>query len=180
MLKANLPAYPGIQAKEKYFNSAVLIPFVLKDEEYYVLFQKRANHIRQGGEICFPGGQYDPDYDNNYEDTAIRETIEELGIERQKITIVGRLDTVLTPQGVTIDPFIGILDIEDVNELSIDTNEVERVFILPMSYFENTRPDEYRVRVEVQSSYIDEHGNENGKRDIGFCTINFWRNGREG
>ena len=159
-LRTKLPAHPGIQAKEKFFNSAVFIPLILINEEYYLLFQKRAHHIRQGGEICFPGGQHDPQQDHDYEHTAIRETIEELGIKQEKITVIGRLDTVLTPQGVTIDPFLGILDIKKTNELSIDKNEVAKVFILPMSYFENTPPEEYRVRVEVRSSYIDEHGHE--------------------
>jgi 8-oxo-dGTP pyrophosphatase MutT (NUDIX family) len=159
-LSTNLPKCPGIQAKEKFFNSAVFIPLILRNEEYHLLFQKRAHHIRQGGEICFPGGQHDPQQDHDYEHTAIRETIEELGIEREKITVIGRLDTVLTPQGVTIDPFLGILDIKNIDELSIDKNEVARVFILPMSHFENTNPEEYRVRVEVHSSYIDQYGHQ--------------------
>ena len=159
-LKAKLPKFPGIQAKEKYFNSAVLIPLVIRHNECHLLFQKRANHIRQGGEICFPGGQHDPRYDKNYQDTAIRETIEELGIVRNKISIIGQLDTYLAPQGVTVDPFIGILDIRDVHELSIDPNEVERVFLMPVSYFERTTPEVYHVRVEVQPSYIDKDGKE--------------------
>ncbi|GAK60273.1 phosphohydrolase, MUTT/NUDIX family protein [Candidatus Vecturithrix granuli] len=157
-LQARLPDYPGILARERFFNSAVLIPLVLKDEEIYVLFQKRANHIRQGGEVCFPGGQHDPELDADYRETAIRETIEELGVEREQISIIGRLDLFLAPQGVTIEPFVGMLNITDVHELSIDANEVERVFLLPMSYFETTPPQEYHVRVEVQPSYIDEQG----------------------
>lgn len=159
-LQAQLPARPGILARERFFNSAVLIPLVLKDEEVYVLFQKRVNHIRQGGEVCFPGGQHDPELDVDYQETAIRETIEELGIQREQISILGRLDLFLAPHGVTIEPFVGILSIADVHELSIDPNEVERVFLLPMSYFETTTPQEYHLRVEVQPSYIDEKGEE--------------------
>lgn len=159
-LQAQLPICPGILARERFFNSAVLIPLVLKDEEVYVLFQKRANHIRQGGEVCFPGGQHDPELDADYQETAIRETIEELGVEREQIRILGRLDLFLAPQGVTIEPFVGILNVADVHDLSLDANEVERVFLLPMSYFETTLPQEYHVRMEVQPSYIDEQGEE--------------------
>ncbi len=61
---------------------------------------------------------------------------------------------------MTIEPFVGILHIENVDELSIDPNEVERVFLLPMTYFENTLPQEYHVRVEVQPAYINEKGEE--------------------
>ena len=157
-LRANLPKNPQILARERFFNSAVLLPFVLKDAEYHLLFQKRANHIRQGGEICFPGGEHDPQNDKSYQDTAIRETIEELGIERQQINIIGRLDTFLAPHGVAIDPFVGILDIDDPNRLAIDANEVERVFTLPVSHFTNVKPDEYQIRVELQPSYVDIHG----------------------
>lgn len=159
-LQAQLPACPGILARERFFNSAVLIPLVLKNEEVYVLFQKRANHIRQEGEVCFPGGQHDSELDVDYQETAIRETIEELGIQREQISILGRLDLFLAPQGVTIEPFVGILSIAGVHELSPDPNEVERVFLLPMAYFETTTPQEYHVRVEVQPSYIDEKGEE--------------------
>lgn len=41
----NLPWGYG---KETLFNSAVLIPFVKIEGEYFILFQKRAKHIRQG------------------------------------------------------------------------------------------------------------------------------------
>jgi len=158
MLKIKLPKYPGIQGKDTYFNSAVLIPFIMKDGEYHLLFQKRAEHIRQGGEVCFPGGEHDPAQDTSYLDTAIRETVEELGIAREKITIEGMLDTIVAPMGTTIDPFIGILDIQNLNELRIDKNEVERVFLLPVSYFEQTEPEEYYMRLEIHPFYIDEHG----------------------
>ncbi|MDY0095769.1 MAG: CoA pyrophosphatase [Candidatus Vecturithrix sp.] len=159
-LRSQLPACPGILARDRFFNSAVLIPLVLKNDEVSVLFQKRANHIRQGGEICFPGGQYDPELDADYQETAVRETIEELGVKREQIQILGRLGTFLAPQGVTIEPFVGILHIENVDELLIDPNEVEGVFLLPMTYFENTLPQEYHVRVEVQPAYINEKGEE--------------------
>ncbi len=159
-LKAKLPKYPDILGKENFFNSAVLIPFILQGGECHLLFQKRANDIRQGGEVCFPGGRYDPQHDKDYEETAIRETIEELGIPREKISLLGRLDTFVAPHGVTIDPFVGILHVDNPDDCSIATNEVERVFTVPMSYFEQNPPDEYRLRVEVQPSYVDEHGVE--------------------
>lgn len=88
-LKTNLPQAPGILGKKEYFNSAVLVPLVMIDGDYNFLFQKRAAHIRQGGEICFPGGRYDPEKDFSCKETAIRETMEELGVERNIIKIEG-------------------------------------------------------------------------------------------
>ncbi|PIE31496.1 coenzyme A pyrophosphatase [candidate division KSB3 bacterium] len=159
-LKRHLPLCPDIQSREQYFNSAVLVPLVFQDNEYHLLFQKRANHIRQGGEICFPGGRYDSELDENSEATAIRETIEELGITRHDISLIGRLDMSVAPQGVIVEPFIGILNIGHIEALTIDTNEVEEVFLVPVSYFETTEPEKYHVYVESQPSYLDEHGIE--------------------
>jgi 8-oxo-dGTP pyrophosphatase MutT (NUDIX family) len=74
-LVKNLPDKPGVMARDRYFNSAVLIPIVKIKDEYYLIFQKRAAHIRQGGDICFPGGRKEEN-DKSFKDTALRETYE--------------------------------------------------------------------------------------------------------
>lgn len=147
-------------ARERYFNSSVLVPLVKLHGEYHFLFQKRAENIRQASEICFPGGKFDPKHDSNFEDTAIRETMEELGIKKDKIQIEGRFDTVVAAMGATVDSFLGTLKISNLNELDINKDEVEKVFTLPVSFFRNTEVEKYKVRLEVQPSYIDKKGNE--------------------
>jgi hypothetical protein len=72
-LKNVLPEIPGINGSEEYFKAAVLVLLVLLDEEYHLVFQKRVLNIRQGGEICFPGGHFDPGIDPDFEHTAIRD-----------------------------------------------------------------------------------------------------------
>lgn len=153
-----LPKVPSILEKEQYFNSAVLVLMVMIDEEYHFLFQQRASNIRQEGEICFPGGEYDPKIDKSYEQTAIRETIEELGIKRDRINVLGRQGTIVAPMGATVDSFIGVLEIDDLDKLNVNEEEVAEVFTLPVSYFEKHKPEKHKVRLEVQPSYIDESG----------------------
>lgn len=155
----NLPTVPGILRKNDFFNSAVVIPFVLKNGEYYLLFEKRAANIRQGGEICFPGGEYDPKLDKNFTETAVRETVEELGIDINKINVLGILDTLIGPMGVTVDSCLATLDIKDINELNIDNTEVEKVFIIPVSFFQDNPPQIYHVQLVVHPHYTDENGN---------------------
>jgi len=46
-LKMILPSSPGIMGKEEYFNAAVLIPFIKVNDEYHLLFEKRAAKIRK-------------------------------------------------------------------------------------------------------------------------------------
>ena len=155
----NLPSVPGILRKDEFFNSAVIIPLVFKDNGYHLLFEKRAANIRQGGEICFPGGEYDPKLDKNFTETAIRETIEELGISIDKINVLGVLDTLIGPMGVTVDSCIATLDINNLGELKIDKTEVENVFMIPVSFFENNPPDIYEVQLMVHPHFTDEKGN---------------------
>lgn len=148
-LCSKLPRYPGLMDKERYFNAAVLIPLVQQDNSYYFLFEKRAAHIRQGGEISFPGGKFEADNDKTCQEAAIRETEEELGLDRDRIYIQGRCDTYFSPRGITIDSFLAILDIDNVSELQPDRNEVEDIFILPVSWFIENKPQEYNLRLEI-------------------------------
>lgn len=159
-LKNKLPDNPGINGKEEYFNSAVLVLLMLINEEYHFVFEKRAAKIRQAGEICFPGGKFDPDLDISFQETAVRETVEELGVLPENISVFGSLDTVLANMGATVDAFLGVINISSLDELKINTGEVERVFTIPVSYFENTRPEIYKVNIVVHPSYINETGEE--------------------
>ncbi len=157
-LKEKLPKHPGILRKNDYMNSAVLIPLVMINGEYNFLFEKRAAHIRQGGEVCFPGGEIDPAIDSSCNDTAIRETVEELGISKDKILIIGSLDTLIGPMGVTVDSVIGILDIKNISSLNFDKNEVEKIFLVPVSFFAESEPEKYYVRLEINPTEINKNG----------------------
>ncbi|MDR3629464.1 MAG: CoA pyrophosphatase [Desulfocapsaceae bacterium] len=155
---AGLPAVPGILGRDLYFNSAVLVPFVLVGDDYHLLFQKRAAGIRQGHEICFPGGGHDEAVDLNFQETAIRETMEELGLPRKKITISGRLDTLVTPRGFIVETFIGTLAVKDLTELRPAVGEVAEIFTIPVSWFIDNEPEIYFTRVEMQPSSIGPDG----------------------
>lgn len=147
-----------ILGKDKYFNSAVLIPLIQVNEELHFLFEKRANHIRQGGEVSFPGGEFDSKKDQSFRQTAIRETSEELGIPAEIIKVIGKIGTLVAPMGVTVDPFVGFIPIKDLNEFSIDKNEVEKIFTVPVEHFLKKKPEEYTVKLEVHPSYTDKNG----------------------
>ncbi len=153
-----LPTVPGIFRKEEYFNSAVLVPLIEINNEYNFLFEKRSAGIRQGGEICFPGGEYDAGKDKTFQETAIRETVEELGITADKIKIIGNLDTFVGPMGITVDSFIALLDVTDLSTLNFDKNEVEKIFLIPVSFFIENQPETYKMRLELHSYYLNEKG----------------------
>ncbi len=151
-LKENFPKEPGILGRDKYFNSAILIPLIFRHGEYYLLFQKRAAHIRQGGDICFPGGGFE-EHDKTFLDTALRETHEEIGIKPQDVDVIGQLDTMVAPIGAVIEIYVGVIE-EEVLE------EVEKVVLVPMSQLKEHPAKEYTLRQVVQPSYIDSEGKE--------------------
>lgn len=157
-LAAILKNHNAVIGKDRYFNTAVLIPLVWIDDEYHILFEKRAAHIRQGGEVSFPGGEFDSLLDSGLEETAIRETIEELGINKSKINILGTMGTLVAPMGITLDVFVANINIENLDELKIDKNEVEKIFTLPASFFKFNEPEKFSVRVEAHPYYKSESG----------------------
>lgn len=162
-LITNIPKTPSVLGRDRYFNSAVLIPFIKIDGEFYLLFQKRAAHIRQGGDICFPGGGYE-EHDKSYKHTALRETKEELGIKKKDIKILGQLDTYVAPIGAVIEPFIGQIKKSALKKMKIDKNEVEKTFLIPLSFFKEHEPEEYTLKYEVHPYTI----NEDGEKEVHF------------
>lgn len=129
----------AIIGEEKYIVAAVLIAMVVIEGEEYIVLEKRASQIRQGGEISFPGGKYDV-ADLTTETTACRETYEELGIDRDKIEILGKFGSLITPRGMLLDIYIGQLNIKNVKEMRFNTIEVEKLLFVPIKFFKENEP----------------------------------------
>ena len=157
-LKKSLPMVPGIQGIDEYMHAAVLVLLLPIENEYHFLLQNRSAFISQAGDICFPGGKYDPKQDTSLRQTALRETEEELGLCPDKISIIGQLDTLVVPLGKTIDTFIATADYT-LADIKSNPAEVEHAFTLPISFFEKNPPSTYNVILKNHPSYIN-HLNE--------------------
>ncbi len=157
-LKEQLGYTAQISGREEYFRSVVLVLLIPLDGEYHFVFQKRCRNIRQGGELCFPGGRID-ETDRTLEQTAIRETVEELGIPREKIEIIGRLDTIVAPMGTIVDAFVGIADIRK-EDIVANPLEVESILTIPVSYFMEHAPERYSAEVHVSPTHIEKETGE--------------------
>lgn len=158
ILKSILSNETSIIGKERYLNSAVLIPILAIDDDEFILFEKRSAAVRQPGEVSFPGGHFDKKYDVDFLATAIRETTEELGIASEKINVLGKLGTLVAPMGVIVETYVGLLDVQNINELYIDQNEVERIFLIPLKHFLNTEPEQFNIRLEIHPSTVFKDG----------------------
>lgn len=153
--RLNKEVYSGL---EDYFSAAVLVDLIQIDGEWNIIFEKRSKDIAQGGEISLPGGAVDPE-DNSYMDTAVRETVEELGCKKEDIEVIDRLSTLIIPSGMLIHTFVGILH-TTIDQLTINKDEVDSLIVVPLSFFKNTVPDEYDTLVKIHPYEIDQKTNE--------------------
>ena len=89
--------------------AAVLVPLVDRTEGMSVLLTQRTAHLSaHAGQISFPGGRIEPE-DLDAVAAALRETEEEIGLPRDHVTLIGRLDTYVTGTGFEITPVVGIV-----------------------------------------------------------------------
>ncbi len=108
MIKRALAHRPtGRVSGDDLMPAAVMVLLYPKDGEYCVLLNKRSQEVEHHkGEISFPGGATDPE-DHNPLDTALRETEEEMGIQRDDINVLGEMDEVATRSRFRVRVFVG-------------------------------------------------------------------------
>ncbi|ANU26956.1 NUDIX hydrolase [Planococcus versutus] len=139
---------PEVMGNKDFSKYAILLPLIERNGEVHVLFEVRSYDLRnQPGEICFPGGKIDFQ-DKTKEDAAVRETIEELGIERNAISDIFPLDYIVSPFGMIVYPFAGVID----SKTAFNPNppEVDHIFTVPLSFFMEKDPKIYRINFDIQ------------------------------
>ena len=145
-----------INGEEQFFKSSVLVLLVNIDDQWNLIFQKRAKGIRQGGEISFPGGKFDKK-DKTALETAIRETEEELLISRKNIDVLGELDTIIAPMGAIVKPFIATTSLL-YEKINFNKTEVEYLFTVPLKWFIENPPEIYHIVLKAHSEILDKDG----------------------
>lgn len=146
-LKELLKDYkPYINGHQNMKKASVLIPIVRKNNEDFILFEVRSKTLRsQPNEISFPGGMIEK---NETSITAcIRETCEELGTIDSNIEIVSELDLFLSPADIIIHTFVGF--IHDLESLNPNIDEVDHIFLVPLSHLLENEPLRYKNEVRV-------------------------------
>jgi 8-oxo-dGTP pyrophosphatase MutT (NUDIX family) len=135
---ANPPAWQPEALEEALLRRAnitaasVLIPLVQRPEGLSMLLTQRTAHLTDhAGQISFPGGRAE-DYDASPVDTALRETEEEIGLDRRHIEIIGILPDYVTGTGYRVTPVVGL--IAPPFELTPDANEVAEIFEVPLAF----------------------------------------------
>lgn len=118
-------------------DAAVLIPVIDDGEDARVLLTQRTATLRKhSGQVAFPGGAIDPG-DDTPERAALRETEEEIGLNRRFVETVGRLPIYMAMSGFRITPVLAV--VEPGFELTLNPTEVDAVFEVPLSFLMNPR-----------------------------------------
>ena len=123
--------YSGTQPVDELRQAAVLIA-VTESENPELIYTLRSNKVgSHGGEVSFPGGMFETE-DKNLQDTALRESHEETGLDRSKVNILGSIDTVVSRFNISVTPYVGIVP-SDI-ELNDNSDEIEACFRVPLSF----------------------------------------------
>jgi 8-oxo-dGTP pyrophosphatase MutT (NUDIX family) len=126
--------------------AAVLVPLIDYPAGMAVLLTQRTQHLSaHAGQISFPGGRIEED-DPDAVAAALRETEEEVGLRRDRVRVIGRLDTYVTGTGFEITPIVGI--VEPPVALAIDPFEVAEAFEVPLAFIVDPR-NHQRIEREV-------------------------------
>ena len=163
-----LQALPASAHKFRYphklKSAAVLIPIVCNHDQLEVLLTKRASHLtHHPGQISFPGGKVEH-YDFDMTATALRETLEEIGLQSTFINVLGQLKPYQTISGYEITPIVAI--VSNSQSYQIDKNEVEEVFHVPLSHFLQRQ---HHIQVPVYH-----HGEHHSVHFMPYQQYNIW------
>lgn len=113
-------------------SSAVLIPIYKKDGQYHILFIKRTNTVKNHqGQLSFPGGTRDKE-DKTLQDTALRESLEEIGLRAEDANILGELDDEVTiTSNFIVTPFVAMVPYP--YRFTLNKTEVDRLLRVPIT-----------------------------------------------
>jgi len=133
--------------------ACVMCLFYEKNGAPHIAFIQRTSknpNDRHGGQIGFPGGKSEEE-DQSREDTARRETEEEIGVKGTDIDILGALTPLYIPvSNFQVYPFVGYLDYEPT--FKRQEEEVDAVLEIPFSTFlkeENRKTKDMRFSENV-------------------------------
>lgn len=112
---------------------AAVLMLLVDDGELSIVLTERAAHLRKhAGQISFPGGSRDGR--ETPEQTALRETYEECGIDAGGVRVLGRLPASSLPvTAFSVVPVVGVWEGGLPLEHAADPEEVAATYTVPVN-----------------------------------------------
>ncbi|MGK0272799.1 MAG: 8-oxo-dGTP pyrophosphatase MutT (NUDIX family) [Cocleimonas sp.] len=138
-------------ATTEYKKASVLIPLVKKNNNWHVLFIRRAesDKDRHSGQVAFVGGKAETSDDSEI-DTALRETQEEIGVNPKDVNVLGQIGSHYSVSRFQITPVIATLPWP--YDLKLEPGEVGHTFTYPLSWLADESNYEIRNRQPSESN----------------------------
>lgn len=129
---------------------ALLYP-KLEEDMHIVLIERISSNPkdRHKGQVSFPGGRYE-DEDGTFERGALREAQEEVGVDPDRISILGPLTELYIPvSNFKVYPFVGYVD--ERPSFRPQLSEVKQIIEVPIEHLTNPATRQFtNIRINEQ------------------------------
>lgn len=154
---------PAAAVPAEFRRAAVLALVGCDHQRPALVVTERAADLRaHAAEICLPGGRLDPG--ETPEGGALREAVEEVGIDPAAARVAGRLDEAWSKGRNHVVPVVAWYD-APLARLAPASPEVARVFVIPLAAI--ARPEAHRLDVSEHEG----HTFENDVVDTDACEL---------
>ncbi|WP_396603310.1 NUDIX hydrolase [Algibacter sp. R77976] len=131
-------------------------------ETKFVLILRNTYKGVHSAQVAFPGGKLE-DQDSSLQDTALRETFEEVGVPMHTIQIVKKISQVyIPPSNFYVQPFIGLT--QETPQFIKQDDEVEALIEVELKHFLDKKAlitkkvkTSYSVEVEVPAFKLNDY-----------------------
>jgi 8-oxo-dGTP pyrophosphatase MutT (NUDIX family) len=144
--------------------AAVMVLFYPNEagETYLILILRKTYKGVHSAQVGFPGGKAEPE-DTSTQETALRETEEEVGVPQDEIQVLKKLTEIyIPPSNFFVQPFIGVS--AKTPRFIPEEKEVEALIEVPLSLFmddsiciSKTLSTSYATDIEVPAYLLNGH-----------------------
>ncbi|QBN18138.1 NUDIX hydrolase [Flavobacterium nackdongense] len=142
--------------------AVLMLLYPKKGKIHLVLIVRNSYEGVHSAQIALPGGKFEPK-DENYWNTALRETHEEIGIHPENIQIIRAFTQLyIQASNFLVYPFLGFCQ-EEISFIP-DETEVAQIIELPIADFlkddlivNTTMSTSYAKNIEIPAFKINEH-----------------------
>ena len=112
-----------------------------------LIYTQRSSHLStHSGEVSFPGGKADKT-DSSLFGTALRESHEEISLNSDDVTELGKLNYIISRHNIEVNPFVASVDQSQALE---PNEEIQEIFTVPLDFLLDSK--------NIQREVIERHG----------------------